>query len=277
MSNEDNYIEQIQEYRAGRESRLKNNERGWLSLTGLFWLEEGNNTFGSDSSNLIQLESNSIPAHAGSFILEKDQVRLQVMEDVRMTSNGQDVKSKILHPDFDENPDFLELGSLIMVILRRGNKSLVRIWDKDAPMRRNFTGLDFYPINPDYRIKARFVPYEQPHTLKIQDVIGSESEAEFPGFVTFTVDGVECRLEAEQIEEGLFFNFHDATNGSETYPGGRFLVAPPPENGDVIVDFNRTYNPPCVFTSYATCPLPPSPNKLPLRIPAGEKIFRQHQ
>lgn len=275
MSNMENYIEQIQQYRAEREARLKNNERGWLSLTGLFWLEAGNNTFGSDSSNLIQLDNKSIPAHAGSFIYEKDEVRLQVLEDVSMTCNGQDVKSKILRPDIDENPDFLELGSLIMLIIRRGNKSLLRVWDKDALMRRNFTGLDFYPINPDYRIKACYIPYEPPNILKIQDVIGVESEVEFPGFVTFTLDGVECRLEAEKTEDGLFFNFHDATNGKETYPGGRFLVTPPPENGEVIIDFNRTYNPPCIFTNYATCPLPPSQNKLPVRIPAGEKIYRQ--
>lgn len=276
MASNKSYEDEVLKFRTERETRLRENERSWLALSGLFWLEEGNNSFGSDPSNDIQLQNASVPAHAGIFQYRNNAVTLKVNDGVNVTCNGADVQSKILRADIDENPDFLEVGSMIIVVIRRGKNCLVRVWDRENPDRKNFMGLKHYPVNPDYRITATFIPYDPPRILKIRDVIGEEYEVEFPGFAIFTMGGKECRLEAEKTEDGIFFNFYDPTNGNGSYPGGRFLTAPPPTDREVVIDFNMAYNPPCAYTDYATCPLPPSQNRLPVRIPAGEMIYRHH-
>lgn len=276
MTSTTTYEDRILKFRAERESRLRENDRSWLALAGLFWLEEGNNSFGSDPSNDIQLENASVPAKAGIFQYKNDIVTLKVNEGVVMTCNGLEVKSRALHTDIEEHPDFIELGNLIMVTIKRGKNCLIRIWDKESPGRRGFNGLRHFPVNPEYQITARFVPYDPPRIMKIRDVIGEEYDVEFPGFVIFTLGGKECRLEAEKTEDGLFFNFYDPTNGNGSYPGGRFLTTDAPKDREVVIDFNMAYNPPCAYTDYATCPLPPAQNRLPIRIPAGEMIYRDH-
>lgn len=270
------YEKEILKFRSERETRLREYDRSWLALAGLFWLEEGNNSFGSDPSNDIQLENTAVPANAGVFQYKNDTVLLKVNEGVEISCNGLEARFKALHTDIEETPDFLELGSILMVAIKRGKNCLIRVWDRDNPGRKNFTGLKHFPINPDYRIPARFVPYDPPRILKIRDVIGEEYEVEFPGFATFTLGGKECRLEAEKTDNGLFFNFYDPTNGNGSYPGGRFLVTDPPKDRELVIDFNMAYNPPCAYTDYATCPLPPSQNRLPVRIPVGEMIYRHH-
>lgn len=270
------YEKEILKFRSERETRLKENDRSWLALAGLFWLEEGNNTFGSDPSNDIQLENTGVPANAGVFQYKNDIVFLKVNEGVEISCNGLEARFKALHTDIEETPDFLELGSILMVAIKRGKNCLIRVWDRDNPGRKNFTGLKHFPINPEYRVTARFVPYDPPRIPKIRDVIGEEYEVEFPGFATFTLGGKECRLEAEKTDNGLFFNFYDPTNGNGSYPGGRFLVTDPPKDRELVIDFNMAYNPPCAYTDYATCPLPPSQNRLPVRIPVGEMIYRHH-
>ncbi len=270
------YENQISKFRSERETRLRENERSWLALAGLYWLEEGNNTFGRDSVNDIQLQNDAIPAKAGVFQYKNGAVTLRVNDGVEMTCNGAPVKFKILRADIEENPDFLELGGLILVTIRRGRNCLIRVWDRNHPSRKAFTGLNHYHINADYRVTATFIPYDPPRILKIRDVIGEEYDVEFPGFAVFKLGGKECRLEAEKTADGLFFNFYDPTNGNGSYPGGRFLVAEPPKGREVILDFNKAYNPPCAYTDYATCPLPPSQNRLPVRVPAGEMIYRHH-
>jgi uncharacterized protein len=277
MTTTNAYENEILKFRTDRETRLRENERSWLALAGLFWLEEGNNTFGGDPSNDIRLENTAIPASAGFFQYRNGAVTLKVNDGVQMSCNGQEVTSRILQADIEEHPDFIELGSIIMVVIKRGKNCLIRVWDRDNPGRRNFTGLKHFPINPDYRIAARFVPYDPVRILKIRDVIGEEYDVEFPGFAIFTLGGKECRLEAEKNDDGLFFNFYDPTNGNGSYPGGRFLVTGAPNDRELIIDFNMAYNPPCAYTDYATCPLPPSQNRLPVRIPAGEMIYRHHQ
>ncbi|MEW5940101.1 MAG: DUF1684 domain-containing protein [Chloroflexota bacterium] len=270
------YENEILQYRAEREARLRTNERSWLALAGLFWLVEGANTFGSDPANDIQLTGNGIPARAGVFQYRNDGVTMRVSDDATMTCNGEPVKTKTLRFDIEENPDFLELGSLIMVAIKRGKNCLIRVWDKENPARKEFTALKHYPVNPAYRIAARFIPYDPPRVMKIRDVIGEEYEVEFPGYALFTLGGKECRLEAEKNDGGLFINFYDPTNGNGTYPGGRFLDVDAPNDREVILDFNKSRNPPCAYTDFATCPLPPSQNRLPVRVPAGEMVYRSH-
>jgi uncharacterized protein (DUF1684 family) len=276
MTSTKTYEKEILKFRAERETRLRENDRSWLALAGLFWLEEGSNTFGSDSSNNIQLENASVPAKAGVFQYKNNVVTLKVNEGVEISCNGLEASSKILHTDIEETPDFLEMGSILMVAIKRGKNCLIRVWDRDNPGRKNFIGLKHFPINPDYCITADFIPYDPPRLMKIRDVIGEEYEVEFPGFAIFTLGGKECRLEAEKTDNGLFFNFYDPTNGNGSYPGGRFLTTDPPKDREMVIDFNMAFNPPCAYTDYATCPLPPSQNRLPVRIPAGEMIYRRH-
>ena len=276
MTFDQTYEQEILKFRSERETRLRENERSWLALSGLFWLVEGNNSFGSDPSNDVQLVWAGVPSRAGILQYKNDTITLRVAEDISITCNGEPVKNKSLRTDIDDKPDYLEMGSLIMVVIKRGKNCLIRIWDKENSGRKEFTGLKHYPINPAYRISARFMPYDPPRIMKIRDVIGEEYDVEFPGYALFTLGGKECRLEAEKTEEGLFFNFYDPTNGNGSYPGGRFLVTDAPKEREVIIDFNRAYNPPCAYTDFATCPLPPSMNRLPVRIPAGEMIYRHN-
>ena len=276
MTIEQTYETEIMNYRADRESRLRDNERSWLALAGLFWLVEGNNTFGSASTNDIQLEGVTIPAQAGVFQYRNGSVSIRVNDEAAVTCKGEAVKFRTLRFDIEDDPDYLEVGSMLMVAIKRGKNCLIRVWDKENPTRKQFTGLKHYPINPAYRITARFVPYDPSRILKIRDVIGEEYDVEFPGFVLFNLGGKECRLEAEKSGDGLFFNFYDPTNGNGSYPGGRFLDTDLPQNREVILDFNKSRNPPCAYTDYATCPLPPSQNRLPVRIPAGEMVYRHH-
>lgn len=276
MSFEQTYEHEVAQYRAERESRLRDNERSWLALAGLFWLVEGNNTFGSAPSNDIQLEAPDIPELAGVFQYRNGTITVRASDNTSITCKGETVKFKTLRFDIEEDPDYLEMGSLIMVAIKRGKNCLVRVWDKQNPARKQFTGLKHYPVNPAYRITARFVPYDPPRIMKIRDVIGEEYDVEFPGFALFNLGGKECRLEAEKSDDGLFFNFYDPTNGNGSYPGGRFLDADMLNEREVILDFNKSRNPPCAYTDFATCPLPPSQNRLPVRIPAGEMVYRSH-
>ena len=276
MASEQTYENEITQYRTERESRLRDNDRSWLALVGLFWLVEGNNTFGRASSNDIQLDSPAVPEQAGVFQFRNGTVTVRAADDTPLTCKGEAVKFKTLRFDIEESPDYLELGSLIMVAIKRGKNCLVRVWDKESPNRKQFTGLKHYPVNSTFRVTARFVPYDPPRIMKIRDVIGEEYDVEFPGFALFTLGGKECRLEAEKTDEGLFFNYYDPTNGNGSYPGGRFLDVEKPNDREVILDFNKSRNPPCAYTDYATCPLPPSQNRLPIRIPAGEMVYRSH-
>ena len=276
MTTDPTYEKEILEFRAQREQRLRENDRSWLALAGLYWLEDGNNTFGRAPSNDNQLDNPSIPENAGIFHYRNSAVTLRAAEGTDIRCNGEPVKNKVLHTDIEEKPDFLELGSFILVTIKRGSNCLIRVWDKEHPTRKGFTGLKHYPVNQDFRIDAHFIPYDPPRVMKIRDVIGEEYDVEFPGYVIFNLGGKECRLEAEKSDDGLFFNFYDPTNGNGSYPGGRFLDVDAPNERDVVLDFNKARNPPCAYTDYATCPLPPAQNRLPIRIPAGEMVYRHH-
>jgi len=270
------YEEEIFQFRTNRENRLRNNERSWLALSGLFWLVDGNNTFGADPSNDIQLGGKDIPPYVGVFQYRNESVTARIHDDVTVTCNGEPIRNKVLRFDIEEDTDFIEVGSLIMVAIKRGKNCLIRVWDKENPARKEFTSLKHYPVNPAYRITARFVPYNPARVIRIRDVIGEEYDVEIPGYALFNLGGKECRLEAEKDGDGLFFNFYDPTNGNGSYPGGRFLVSEAPNEREVVIDFNLAYNPPCAYTDFATCPLPPSQNRLPVRIPAGEMVYRSH-
>ena len=275
VGNISNYTESILKEREEREERFRDTERGWLGLVGLFWLRDGENRIGSDPTNDIVLPA-GVPEHIGIVQYNNGVATFRAARGVPVHCNNKQVSLKTLVADVYEEPDFLQIGDLTLVLLERADRHLIRVWDKQSKTRKNFTGFKQYPVNPDYCIEAVYTPYDTPKLITIQDVIEIYHEVPFQGFVTFELGGQEQRLEAHVDEdEYLRLDFKDTTNGDTTYVGGRFLVAEMPKDGKIIVDFNRAYNPPCAYTDYATCPLPPLENRLPIRIEAGEKAYRE--
>jgi uncharacterized protein (DUF1684 family) len=265
---------EVMQWRAERAERLRTSEKSWLGLAGLYWLKEGDNTFGSDPKCDFVLPA-SAPKKAGVFQFKYSLVYLKAEKGVAMTCNGGALPSEALNDDQKENPDFLELGSLILVVLRRGHSTLVRLWDIDHPARKEFSGLNFYPYKPEYRLEARYDGYAPYKLVKQQDIIGEVHDTKMIGCVTFAWQGKEVRLDAEDAGTGgLFIAIRDETNGKTTYAGGRYLLTDRPENGKVILDFNKVYNMPCAYTVYATCGLPTPGNRLPFAIEAGEMKYK---
>jgi uncharacterized protein (DUF1684 family) len=266
------YKASIAKWRQAQEDDLKRDE-GWLSVAGLFWLTEGDNAFGTASSNLVRFPDGTTPAKAGLFKLHDGKVTVHFESNVDAKVNGKEANDLVLKPDTSGSQDKVKLGSLTFGVIQRGNRIGIRLWDSKCPGRTGFKGLHWFPVNTEYRIVAQFVPYDPPKQVPITNVLGDTAPVNCPGYVRFTLHGKECRLDAQGSGGGLFINFRDLTTGKSTYPAGRFLDAPKPENGQVTIDFNQATNPPCAYTEFATCPLPPRQNWLDVEIPAGEKTY----
>ncbi|MCS6992939.1 MAG: DUF1684 domain-containing protein [Anaerolineales bacterium] len=267
---------EVLEWRTARAERLRTSEKSWLGLAGLYWLKEGENTFGSNPKCDFVLPA-CAPPLAGSFLFKHGLVYLKPAPDVTITCNGGTVPTGPLQDDQKEKPDFLELQCLILVVLKRGSATLIRLWDKNNPARLQFTGLNWYPYKPEYRLEARYEGYAPYKLVKQQDIIGETHDTHMIGKVIFTWEGREYKLDAENAGDGgLFIAFHDKTCGKTSYPGGRYLLTEAPENGRVILDFNKAYNMPCAYTPYATCGLPTPDNRLPIAIEAGEMKYQDN-
>ena len=267
------------EVEAWRQKRIANltSEDGWLSLVGLHWLEPGDNRFGSAKDNAVVFPEKA-PAHAGTFQRSGDAVTLSVEKGVALTKNGQPFTGGPVASDEKGNPDVLQLGSLRFFVIKRGEKLGIRVKDSEAETRKKFHGIPHFPVDPAWRVEARWEPFATPKKLSIPTVLDTVEEMESPGTAVFTLKGTEYRLDPviEQGEDKLFFIFWDETGKTDTYGAGRFLYAEMPKDGKVVIDFNKAYNPPCAFTHYATCPLPPKQNRLKLRVEAGEKRYGDH-
>jgi uncharacterized protein (DUF1684 family) len=267
------YRREIEAWRHTREQRLTA-DGGWLTVAGLFWLQPGSNRFGADAANPIVLPAHSSPPRAGAFVVEGGHVTVEVLPGVAVVMGGKPVTRAALRSDAGgASPDVLTLGALSLQIIDRGGHLGVRLKDMRSAARRDFKGLEYYPINPAFRVIARFVAHPTPETITVPSVIGIPESMPSPGSVWFELAGKTLRLDPV-IEPGdtqLFFIFRDPTAGHTTYGAGRFLYADPPRDGHVVLDFNRAYTPPCGFTPYATCPLPPEQNRLPIAIEAGER------
>ncbi|MFY9821740.1 MAG: DUF1684 domain-containing protein [Thermoanaerobaculia bacterium] len=249
-------------------------EDGWLTLVGLYWLKPGENRFGSDPGNPVILPKGKSPAVAGTLVRAGDAVTLKVQPGVTITANGKPVTADLaLDTDAKGKPTVLALGSLSFYAIQRGDRVGVRIKDKESPVRAAFHGVDTFAPDPKWRVVARFEPY-QDKKIAITNVLGQVSQEASPGAVVFDWQGKTYRLDAlGDPKDGLSLIFGDATNGRLTYGAGRFLDTDAVKDGKVVVDFNTAYNPPCAFTAFATCPLPPAQNKLALAVEAGEKKF----
>ena len=268
--------QEVEAFRKERVEDLKK-EDGWFTLVGLSWLDEGENRFGSDPEGKVVLPEGKSPKVAGVLVRKGDEVSVRLEPGVKMTSGDKPVKAGELVPlasDAKGEPTVLQMGSVSFHVIQRGDKVGVRVKDTKSAALAAFHGLDTYPIEPAWRVEARFEPYDPPKTIGIPNILGQVSDVPAPGAVVFDWQGTTYRLDAlGDPKEGLSLIFADQTNGKETYGAGRFLETGPVKDGKVFVDFNLAYNPPCVFTPYATCPLPPPQNKLPFPIPAGEKKY----
>jgi uncharacterized protein (DUF1684 family) len=265
-------------------------EDGWLTLVGLHLLHEGDNRFGSAGDNDLALPAKA-PARAGVIRLSSALPRglsgaplgapsgavvsVTVNEGITITCAGERVRSMPLKTDAEGEPTTLAMGSLRFFVIERAGHLYLRVKDNESEALRSFIGIERFPVDPRWRIEGRFEPYHPPKAITIPNVLGYTYEDTCPGAIAFTVQKKACRLEPTRTSNGGFFVvFADETSGRETYGGGRFLyVAPPDTLGRVIVDFNKSYNPPCAFTLYATCPLPHPANILSVRVEAGEKTF----
>jgi uncharacterized protein (DUF1684 family) len=265
---------EVETWRAGRLERLHRPE-GWLSLVGLHWVEPGKHSVGSAADNGIVLATG--PAHLGDITLEGKRATFSLAQGAAATFDGVDQRSGELSPDTSEKPTKVHFGSASFILIERGGRYALRVWDSEAKTRTGFVGLDYYENDPSWRVAAKFEPHPQGATIEVANVLGTLEPMVNSGVVTFEHGGKKFRLEA--IDEGdgqLFLVFGDRSNGKETYGAGRFLYAAPPAAGSdaVVIDFNKSYNPPCVFTPYATCPLPPPGNRLDAVVTAGEKKYR---
>jgi uncharacterized protein (DUF1684 family) len=265
------YAAEIKDWQQKRLQGLKN-KNGWLSLAGLFWLEEGKNTFGSDKGNDLVITEVKAPAHIGTFFWEKDEVRFTASKEATVLHQDKSVSEVKLENDEKGNPTVLQCGSLSWYIIKRGNRLGVRLKDSEHPRISKLEKIDSFPIDTQWRIEAVLERFEQPRKVTIPNVLGMEEQEEVLGALVFKIKGKEYRL-LPLGDKDLFVIFGDETNGEETYGGGRFLsVAEPDQQGHTIIDFNQAVNPPCVFSDYATCPLPPQENQLKVRVTAGEKM-----
>jgi uncharacterized protein len=262
--------------RAWEERRLQRlqSEDGWLTLVGLGWLKEGTNTAGSDGRAAVVFPEGA-PASVGTFTRSGQSISFQPAPGVVVTRGGKQFAGGPVQTDQEgrAEPDVFQVGRFRFHFIARGSRVGVRIKDPEARARKEFKGIPTYPPSARWRVVARWEPANPPTEIAVPNVLGEIDRSPSPGTAVFSLDGKEYRL-TPVLEEGspdLFFIFADESNRTETYGAGRFLYAEPAKDGTVILDFNRAYNPPCAFSAFATCPLPPKQNRLALRVDAGEK------
>jgi uncharacterized protein len=263
METASSYADSIRAWQNHRDTGLRS-EKGWLTLVGLFWLKDGDGTIGSGAGNDFVLPKTA-PAQMGRLHLAAGEVNFIDSASV----------SKTLSSD-DKNPDIVSAGTVSFFVIKRGDRFGIRAKDSASPALKNFEGMSYFPINPAMRFEAKLIPDVK--KVPILNMLGQTEMEESPGLVEFTLEGKAYSLRPiyEDTANGktLYFLFKDLTNKAATYPAGRMLNVPLPVDGKVDLDFNRSYNPPCTFTPYATCPLPPKENHLPFAVNAGELRYK---
>jgi len=250
---------------------------GWTSLVGLHPIEAGAHYFGSDPDNGIRLSVG--PGHIGLLRLDKGRLRFVPERGLALTLNEQPLKGAavLLADDSPAGPTRIgfDEGKGVLTAIKRGGNYYLRVRHADAPSRTGFAGIEYWPAQQDWKVTAKFVAHPAGQTIEVANIIGVVEPTPNPGAVEFEHDGRSYRIEAlDQGGEELMLVFADRTSGHGSYSAGRYLDAPAPgTDGRLQIDFNRAYNPPCAFTAFATCPLPPAGNRLDLAIPAGEKVY----
>ena len=270
IADEAAYLASIEEWQDSRLERLKG-KNGWLNLAGLFWLEEGENSFGSDPSNKIVFPEKAAP-FCGTLTLVDGKVHLQVGKGVLIKSGESVVAELDLMDDHSENTTYLEQGDLAWYIVKRGDQFGIRLRDYKHPRIEKLDHIPAYPVQTDYVVEATLAPFDVPRTMTVATPVeGFTEEYQCPGVLHFRINKEALQLYPFTSGKGYFLVIADQTTGIETYGAGRFMYAMPDSTGRILLDFNKAYNPPCAFSPFATCPMPPRENFLPVAIEAGEK------
>lgn len=268
------YEREVRDWRHERQERLLRPD-GFLSLVGLHWLNPGATYVGSAQDNGTRLALG--PPQVGLLDVRKDgTVTLRVADGAEVTVDGEPAKGTVaLVPDTQGKPTVVGFnrGDASFVLIERGGRFALRVRNAMARTRTSFPGIDYFEIDPGFRFEARFEAHPPGKTIDIVNMLGMVEPMANPGRVLFEKDGKPYSLEALDEGDGeLFFVFADRTSGHQSYPAARFLYAKPAgPDGKVVLDFNRAYNPPCAYTPYSTCPMPPPENRLDLAVTAGEK------
>jgi uncharacterized protein (DUF1684 family) len=271
-----NYLTELENWRAERDAAIRA-ENSWLALAGLCWLDEGDNLLGASPHADVQLPPGSAPASLGTLTLQGGRVSLRVSDGQAVSVDGAPVQSADLRLDVSGNPSRVTVGSLVMIAIQRGARYAMRVWDNSRPERQAFPPRQWYPPDAAYRVTARIVLYDPPKPIIVPDILGSADESGADARLEFALGGTDCALDMFALDDGRFYMlFKDATSGQATYPTGRYIYTEPRQGDTVLLDFNRAYNPPCAFTAYATCPIAPRENHLPIAVPAGELYPHHH-
>lgn len=267
------YVKEIREWQAKRVAGLKKPD-GWFSLVGLYWLNEGVNTFGSSSENDLVFPEDA-PAYIGLFYLDSEKVTVKINEGIEVLSDSALITQTEMTCDADGEPTILEYGTLSWFVIKRStNKFGIRLRDSESEALKKFESIETFPVDEAWRVEAIFKEYNPPKIINVPSIIGYVEKEESPGALEFTINGKQYSLDVLDTGNRFWLIFGDLTNGDETYGAGRFLYTDKPgTSGKTYIDFNKAYNPPCAFSRYATCPLPPKQNMLRAAITAGEKKY----
>jgi len=272
------YEAEINEWFKQHEQRLASPD-SWLSLAGLFWLKEGENTFGSDKSNTVVFPEGKAVPFLGSFYVREGKVKVILKKGLGVTIDDEPIREATLLSDADGKATMMKSGSLSWYVIKRGEQFLIRLKDSENPAITNFAGINRYPVDKKWRVRARLEPYDPPKKIETANMLGQLSYDDCPGALVFQINDIEYRLDplGKPGNKTYFLIFSDGTSGRETYGAGRYLsIEAPDSTGFTYIEFNKAYNPPCAFSPYATCPLPPRQNHISAAIKAGEKDYGNH-
>lgn len=270
------YVEEIETWQARRLASLKS-KTGWTTLAGLYWLERGSNSLGSADTNSIILPNN-MPGHLGTITWIDDSLYFISEPSVEITVDGDIFREGPVHTDMEGDAEVFNWQRYTWYFIRRGDRTGLRLRDTLHPARMALHEIPAFSISTRYIFHAVYLPPQVDETVEIKNVIGNTSEDPVAGKLYFTHRKEEHTLTAlDGGPTSLWLIFSDETTGAETYGGGRYLYVSRPDSNDIVtIDFNKSYNPPCAFTDYATCPLPPKENHLTFKVRAGEKTYGQH-
>jgi uncharacterized protein (DUF1684 family) len=265
------------DYRKWQSELTDDLKKNWLTLVGLFWLKDGANRVGGDHKDEIPLPEGKVAPQIGAIDFHNGKAVFTAASGAKVMNDGKLVKTVELRADVTGKPTVLQIGDIKMLMIQRGRKYGIRVRDVNSEGLKKFKGTTFFPLSGDYIVTATFVPYDKPKKVAVPTVIGEAAEVDSSGYVEFTLNGQKQHLQAlSEDPSELFFIIKDQTAGKGTYPAGRFLYTDPPKDGKVLMDFNKAHNPPCAWTPYATCPLPPKENYMTVKVEAGEKYEGHH-
>ena len=266
------YESEIAQWRRNYETNLTA-DNGWLTLAGLFWLKEGVNTIGAGGDFDIQLTDNFARVKFGEIVFQQGKAVLRVEKGVNALIDGKEFSETTLVSDEKGQPSVIETGTQTFYLIKRENKYGIRLRDTKSKTLTEFKGLHWFPVEESYKVIAEFEPFAEPKQISVPNIMGGSFKLKSEGLLKFRIKGKKYSLQPVEENGRFFIIFRDTTSKTETYKLGRFLYADKSHDNKIVLDFNKAENPPCAYTPFATCPIPPAQNRLTAEIKAGEKRY----